>query len=566
MKITSVLGVVATLAFSVAAPAIAQPLKFIHGGWERPNSSDLKTHLTTIEKTPYDGAILSITGKDDSGRNIDMKPIFRKRKWKQEWFLANVDELKSINNSRLKENFILVSVTPDHIDWFSDEDWDIVTENFRIAAWAAKQGGARGLVFDPEMYQQQVFTFEEQRFLADLGKKPIYSFAQYQEKVRQRGQEVMAAIRKEFPDIVILGFFLNSQNMNLNHPADLQYRPYGLLPAFFNGWLDEASEEMVFVDGVENTYYSDGELDYLRITNDMRTRAIDVVAPENRARFKKQVQVGIAFYLDSYTNPPGSQFYHAPLNGSRAERLKHNLSTAAKVTDGYIWTWGEKYRWWPTQTKGVEESTWEEMLPGLSAHMQRLKAPQQFQQQLYLQSKAKIEKGELVNLIKNGGFDEFGAQAENAPNDWSSLGMPRYWSNWQKTRGENKNSPRPKGIFAADEQAMKLTGMKRDGVLIQEVPVQPGKFYSVRARHKALGNGESRISIQWKNAGGKWIKSNHNVFFPGQNTQQWQLIEGVFQAPAEAVTAVVLLGTAYQYQETDAAWFDDVEMYLLPEG
>ena len=59
--------------------------------------------------------------------------------------------------------------------------------------------------------------------------------------------------------------------------------------------------------------------------------AMNLVAPENREKYRRQVQAGFGFYLDMYLNE-GGVFYFPPLEGSRLKRLYRNLSESVFKT------------------------------------------------------------------------------------------------------------------------------------------------------------------------------------------------------------------------------------------
>ena len=59
--------------------------------------------------------------------------------------------------------------------------------------------------------------------------------------------------------------------------------------------------EMILVDGCEHGYYMDSAEAYLRAANEMRSwngACARLVSPENRAKYRQQVQAGFGFYLD----------------------------------------------------------------------------------------------------------------------------------------------------------------------------------------------------------------------------------------------------------------------------
>lgn len=66
--------------------------------------------------------------------------------------------------------------------------------------------------------------------------------------------------------------------------------------AFADGWLDAAAQGIRIIDGNEGAYYHDETLKFFRGYDYIRGAA-ELVSPENRARYRGQVQVGNALYL-----------------------------------------------------------------------------------------------------------------------------------------------------------------------------------------------------------------------------------------------------------------------------
>src|ERR671931_270768 len=61
-----------------------------------------------------------------------------------------IDELRATKFQRFTDNFFRFNTTPAKLDWF--DDYSTIIHNCRIAAWTAKQGGVKGLLFDIDKY------------------------------------------------------------------------------------------------------------------------------------------------------------------------------------------------------------------------------------------------------------------------------------------------------------------------------------------------------------------------------------------------------------------------------
>src|SRR5207302_1841281 len=96
----------------------------------------------------------------------------------------------------------------------------------------------------------------------------------------------------------------------------------------------------------------------------LKGAAQELVSPENRAKYRAQVQIGFGIYLDAYRNPPTSPWYIDGKGSPRVDRLQANLAAALRATDEYVWVRGEKARWWPSPKSEGAPPTWAEALPG----------------------------------------------------------------------------------------------------------------------------------------------------------------------------------------------------------
>ena len=328
--------------------------KLIATGWDHPDSEQLLAHLAEMEKQPFDGVVLELTGRTAEGKPCLLRLAFSSEAWQPAWFQTNIDQLRACKCKRFTDNFITVGANPGDVDWFDDAGWQQVVEHWRIAAWIAKQSGCKGLLFDPEPYTPPHAQFG---YAAQPGHKQ-HSFNQYAEKARQRGRQVMQAVVKEYPNITIFCYFMNSVSAAAAGRADprpaLAVEGYGLYPAMVDGWLDVAPPGVVLVDGCESAYLYNSRQQFLEAALLMKGACQELISPENRAKYRAQVQASFGLYLDAYWTPKGSPWYIDGRGGSRVERLRINTVDALAAADEYVWVYGEQFRWWPTPNGSVQ--------------------------------------------------------------------------------------------------------------------------------------------------------------------------------------------------------------------
>ncbi len=535
--------------------------KLIATGWDRPDSEWLLDHLAEMEKQPFDGVMLELTGRTAEGKPCVLRSAFSSEKWQPAWFQTNIDQLRACKFKRFTDNFITIGANPGDVDWFDDAGWRQVVEHWRVAAWIAKQSGCKGILFDPEPYTPPHLQFG---YTAQAGRKR-HTFNQYAEKARQRGRQVMQAVVKEYPTITLFCYFMNSVSAAATGKADprpaLAAEGYGLYPAMVDGWLDVAPPSVVLVDGCESAYLYNSREQFLEAASQMKVACQELVSPENRAKYRAQVQASFGIYLDAYWNPKGSPWYIDGRGGSRVERLRANTSNALAAADEYVWIYGEQHRWWPTPNRGVHPETWPEVLPGCDAALRYIRDPLDFARTELAKMK---QAGRPVNLARNGEFGLPTAKSfDGAEQKWHDGAPPAGWTTWQN-EGSRGTFTWDQTVGASAKGAAKTSGVA-NGCFIQNYKAIAGERYAVRAAYKLHGNGNAWLRVRWQTAEGQWTAETQDQLFYGQTSpDRWQQLFGVVEVPERAGRLLILLSTEGQNTAEDAVWFDDVELYKLP--
>jgi hypothetical protein len=338
MVLLGVLGVTA------GTPLAAQPgpekdslkgKKLIEWGWDEPDTKFMRENIEKMEQYPFDGLVFHAT----SGRGDNLAwEVWGSKKFAPDDFQQAVDDLKAIKFSRFTDRFLRVNVTPANVDWFDDDAWACVVNNFGVAAQVAKAGRCKGFMFDTEQYEGvTVFDYRKQK---DAGKK---TFAEYQAKARQRGREWARAVNQQYPDItVLLTFGYDVSHWRAEKPKDRSTAAYGLIADFLDGVLDDCSKETVLVDAWEFSYPYKERKQFEQAYETITNKALDWTAvPE---KYKGQVKAGFGLWMDhkrkGWDVGDFSKNYFSPSEFETAVR------SALQVSDGYVWIYSERPKWW----------------------------------------------------------------------------------------------------------------------------------------------------------------------------------------------------------------------------
>jgi hypothetical protein len=197
-------------------------------------------------------------------------------------FAEAIDDLRSTEFRRLTERFLRVNVTPGKLDWFDDQAWKIVLNNYRVAAQVVRQGRCKGFMFDVEQYEGRLFDYRQQ--------KEKKTFAEYQRQVRQRGKEWMQAVNQECPTITILVPFGYATAQPRGRAKDRSQAAYGLLADLLDGMLDACSKTTTIVDAWEPSYSYKEPRQFEDAYQTIKKKALDWTAMPDK--YRSQVKAG----------------------------------------------------------------------------------------------------------------------------------------------------------------------------------------------------------------------------------------------------------------------------------
>ena len=537
---TKIVFVAAALAAGWCAGAddCALRRKYIGHGWDllAVTPEEVLAHADEFDRTGLDGVALMprVTTSDGrvGPRLVPMDGKVRTR-----------DELKGVipvfreivRHRGLRESFLFAMwAPPKRLAWTDDAAWASFAANMGTMAWLAKEGGLRGLLVDPEDYPR---ARQYRRLTSD----PPYD--ETARLARARGAQVGAAMFREFPDMALLSFWWLSVRPNyfVSDTPCADVRAQGdLWPAFINGLLDALPPEARFVDGNEHAYRYEAERgEFFKSATFQRARALSLIAPENRAKYRAQVRAGFGLYLDCYINPTNSPWYFGPVDGSRTRHFELNLEQATQAADEYIWIYGEK-RGWVSWSKAdarrvarfTKEGTWDACIPGLYGVMGRLKDP-------------------VGWLTEN--MDRLLASSDRVNRAAEKYGT------WQDDRMNKGKFAVDRTCGDGDSESLRIDGTGNGCYTFQVDGVTTGEVYAVEVSVR----GENiSVSASWQlNGRWQWGIPSVNVPIPEGASNVWRRARGLVRVPAGADRFVVLLSA--RLEPGTSAWFDNLRVYRL---
>lgn len=535
--------------------------KYVLFGWE---FSQLKLP-ELIEKAPYfdtlpvDGlGFAPLSGeKDRNGRPMWSRYLMHTGPWRHEDVKHLAAGYRRLTAHRsMKECFFKSFCAPtNRIAWTDDAEWSRISQNMAVLARLAKEGGIRGLGIDHEDY------FRQEQFRR-RSSDPAYG--ELEILVRRRAREVFGAVFREYPSAVLITFWLLSQERMYFGEGDvvaLKRDRGDLWPAFVNGIFDVMPPTAKFIDGDEKSYrYRAENGDFTRAYTQQRTRAIGLVAPENRAKYRSQASMAFSVYLDMYIAKEGELWYMPPIDGSRLKRFGANLAAATYASDEYVWFWCQAHCWakWPAKRRFNGhfrqedfKRTWEECLPGLHETVAAVKDPVAYGMRIWNEAE------------KRGGLKPVNANPECRAD--GRPGLPRPYAKWQDTYRRDTN-----GVFRLDTEfgegdssSICVTGVSSGTVILPVKGVKPGEWYGVE--FSAYGEGVCG-DVGWY-ANNKWYRAPDSVpvvFGSPEVKGKWRRARGVFRVPDGADGFGLVMGV--HLMPGESCWIDNVRAYRIKEA
>lgn len=324
--------------------------KIIYHGWGIRDTIYISEHWEEMEKMPFDGIGIKVaidrkkpTIGDGVAGNILGWNLFGPKKFSFENFKDAIEDLKSVKWKKFKDNFLscaIASKGQDYgLNWFDDERWEIIYNNWEIFIKIAKEGNLKGIFIDLEHYDYDCELFCYKHHKEKRIDKP---FSEYKDIAFKRGRDLMKITKKIFPDITIFlynGYSTYLTDKILSKKPEEEIR-YSLLSSFLDGMLAESDEKMKFVEinskspvyGWQSSYIERIQFleSYFTVLNQCRgiTKFPEI--------YRKRISVGFGL---SFDYPHGKPFNTEDFskNYFTPEKFYNVLKNALEISDEYVW-------------------------------------------------------------------------------------------------------------------------------------------------------------------------------------------------------------------------------------
>ncbi|MBI2302621.1 MAG: beta galactosidase jelly roll domain-containing protein [Armatimonadetes bacterium] len=311
----------------------------IEWGWDEPSPAYLRANAARMDTYGFDGTIFHAEPTHDGKAANFAWECWGNKCFEWDDFAANLADLKAANAAltHMTANFLRFNSCPGNVDWLDDAGFAVVAHNASLAGRLAREGGCRGLMFDIEQYNDQLFAYPGQ-------KHKDKTFADYEAIVRQRGKELMQGFCHDYPDITVLltyGYGITGIG------GDRSKASYGLLKNLIDGMLDGCTDQALIVDAYEGAYS-------FRVMREFASAAGAVLGrfPDfsgNPEAYRRHMRVGFGIWMD---NRYGAKDWHPEdfeQNYFLPDEFEHSVFCGLAHSDKYVWIYTEHLNWWENQ-------------------------------------------------------------------------------------------------------------------------------------------------------------------------------------------------------------------------
>ena len=479
---------------------------------EPPTVEQVQQVRTTLAGSGIDGLVVRIRPENGGERPSPSNLLASGDPWNWSDFQRAVATLKRHATdvpSPASKLFLEVQFGKGQLDFFDDLSWSELESRCAIVARVCRESGVAGvyLKLSPaESLNLPAFTLFQQPHWAD------HKRIEFTQIARRRGKQILSAmVHEDLKLVILLPDFLGILTQcydSFGKPALSPGDNGDLLPAFASGMLE----------GINGT--TDLEV------------ASSVAVPGNRGNMLSAVQRCSAFD-QQLVDPDVQDRYRTRVHPAIVldSLRKDELANALAVTSLYVLLQTNK----AVNDRAVADA----IKPTLAERQTRSAVSGAFTpMNLSMLSRTlstepnRILNGDVVGKI---GWD-------------SSVPYGDGQANFDPTKGNNRSG------------SLHLRGVPI-GTWFQEVPVNAGSSYAVRAFCQTNGVAKARLEINWKDREGRGLLPPTG-FLPADGSG-WQPILGQIRAPEGAVRMAVKLTLLSPGGLGDEAWFDDVKVVEL---
>ncbi len=305
-----------------------------------------KDYLDTL---PFDGTTVYV--RQRGGTNVSFN-VMENTPMSYSQIEAVLRPLSGLRFKSLTKNFA-IAFSNRCADFF--DDWSTCIDNMANFAKASKDAGFTGIFFDNESYKTSWPNYPN-----DVAYAATYSLVQYQQQARLRGQQMMEAMVREWPDMVIIhahGPYVSEPDSP--SPPFRKLQSYNeLLGPFFVGMVEGAGSPAQVVDG--------GELYALRAETEFTTaynwRKYGIASHETNSSFipedlrgawHERARLAYAVYSQSFRGRSMNPSVMRPT-------LKHAL----RSSDGWTWFYQTPLTFYRSPETGGASRAWHDAVWG----------------------------------------------------------------------------------------------------------------------------------------------------------------------------------------------------------
>lgn len=308
----------------------SDPLLIKHG-WDIPNISFVASNAASMERMPFDGAVMQMdNGLSSAVQN--QEPVTH------EAFRSALAPLADVDFTSLKHNFLIVYSTPAGSIF---DDWSTPLSNYTNVARAANEAGFEGIFLDNEEYFGSALNDDDN---CTDGR----AVDQCRIQAFHRGQQVTNAIRSGWSDAKVFiahgpyigeaetSDYLEAHGMSFNDVSRTN-----VLRGDFSAGIASATvgNNAQYIDGGQ--VYSARTLQNFRDLKSWQEEGSltpgSLVPEDLRPQWAASASAAFGVYDASGSSPPMTPGV-----------WETTLTNALHTTDRYVWAYTEKHDWWGT--------------------------------------------------------------------------------------------------------------------------------------------------------------------------------------------------------------------------